>query len=282
MNVSPLVPAPICPVQTSSLPISPAPIDSLLIDKQQVASAFGRAAPHYELHNELQRRSGTALLARLRAAQPEPVASGLDLGCGSGWFVPALKAHAEQLLALDLSPAMLQQARLKADIQTVCADMDSWPLAEHSLDFIFANLCLQWSQDPAAWLKGWSQRLKPGGVLVFATLMDGSLNALSRCWQGQGLSSPINRFMTAAQLERALAATHQRWQCAYATEQVSFSDLTSLLHSLKGIGANRVNAERRAGLMGKHCWQRLNLTYPVNSQGQCVADYHLAYGVIYG
>lgn len=263
-------------------PTHPLPNSPLAIDKQQVASAFGRAAHSYDQHNELQRRSGMALLARLTAAQPYGVSVGLDLGCGSGWFVPALREKAELLLALDLSPAMLQQASLKADITLLCADMDTQPLAEQSLDFIFANLCLQWSSNPAAWLAGWSQRLKPGGVLVFATLIEGSLAELAHCWHAQGLPSPINRFTTAAQLEEDLAATGKRWHCDYVTEQLAFSDLKSLLLSLKGIGANRVNTERRAGLMGKHSWQRLNLTYPINTQGQSVANYQLAYGVIYG
>ena len=264
---------------TRALPMAPM---SMSINKQQVAKAFGRAARSYELHNELQKRTGNALLALLNAERPEPVALGLDLGCGSGWFVPALKQKAEHLLALDLSETMLQQARLKANIMALCADMDTQPVAKHSLDFIFANLCLQWSSDPAAWLAGWSQRLAPGGVLVFATLIEGSLAELAECWQQQSLASPINRFISKAELEQHLASTQQRWHCDYATEQLAFADLKSLLLSLKGIGANRVNEARRAGLMGKQQWQRLNVTYATNSHGQSVATYQLAYGVIYG
>lgn len=270
----------------SNLPTSPLPTGSLQIDKQQVASAFGRAAHSYEQHNELQRRTGNTLLSLLTQTYAHPVARGLDLGCGSGWFLQALSAKAKQLVALDLSPAMLQQARLKlepdAGLITLCADMDMPVLALHSLDFIFANLCLQWSQDPAAWLTNWSQRLTPGGVLVFATLIEGSLDNLAQCWQHQGLPSPINHFITGAQLEHYLAATGYEWQCHYACEQLAFPNLTSLLHSLKGIGANRVNGSRRSGLMGKQRWQQLNLTYPNDRHGHCVADYQLAYGVIYG
>lgn len=272
---------------TSAVPLAPMSINPMPINKQQVATAFGRAARSYEQHNELQRRSGHALLALLDehlasyATQNWPDL-GLDLGCGSGWFIPALKQKAEHLLALDLSPAMLQQARLKADVLALCADMDTQPLAEQSVDFIFANLCLQWSGDPAAWLAGWSQRLKPGGVLVFATLVEGSLAELDTCWQLESLPSPINRFIRPQELERHLANTGRRWRCDYATEQLAFADLKALLQSLKGIGANRVNAGRRSGLMGKQQWQRLNLAYATNSQGQSVATYQLAYGVIYG
>ena len=260
------------------LPTGTLPTGALPIDKQKVARAFGRAAHRYEQHNELQRRSGNALLKYL----PEQAALGLDLGCGSGWFVPVLKQKTGQLLALDLSPAMLQQAQAKADIVAICADMDSQPLAEHSLDWIFANLCLQWSADPAAWLANWSKRLKPGGVLVFATLVDGSLFELAQCWQQQRQASPINRFISYSKLVQHLEATGRRWQCQAATEQLEYCDLKALLLDLKGIGANRVNNARRSGLMGKQTWQQLNLTYPVNNQGHCVATYRLAYGVIYG
>ncbi|GHA17749.1 malonyl-ACP O-methyltransferase BioC [Oceanisphaera arctica] len=248
------------------------------IDKQKVAAAFGRAAHSYEQHNELQRRSGNALLARL----PEWADTGLDLGCGSGWFAPRLKLKARQLLALDLSPDMLQQATKKADITPICADMDAMPLPAQSLDWIFANLCLQWSADPAAWLKGWSERLKPGGVLVFSTLLAGSLHELESSWQQLDGHAHINRFIAPDTLEQQLTATGRRWQLEQVDEQLCYPKLKGLLLDLKGIGANRVNGDRRPGLMGKQAWQRLNLIYPKNNQGHCVATYRLAYGVIYG
>ncbi|WP_298716081.1 malonyl-ACP O-methyltransferase BioC [uncultured Oceanisphaera sp.] len=249
-----------------------------LIDKHKVAAAFGRAAHSYEQHNELQRRSGNALLQRL----PEWGDTGLDLGCGSGWFAPQLKQRAEQLLALDLSPNMLQQATAKADIIPICADMDAMPLPGQSLDWIFANLCLQWSADPAAWLKGWSDRLKPGGVLVFSTLLAGSLHELEQSWQQLDGHAHINRFIAFEALEQHVTATGRRWQLQQVDEQLCYPQLKGLLLDLKGIGANRVNGSRRPGLMGKQAWQRLNLIYPVNHQGHCVATYRLAYGVIYG
>ncbi|MBR9857660.1 MAG: malonyl-ACP O-methyltransferase BioC [Gammaproteobacteria bacterium] len=248
------------------------------IDKQKVAAAFGRAAHSYEQHNELQRRSGNALLTRL----PDWADTGLDLGCGSGWFAPPLKQRAAQLLALDLSPAMLQQATQKADITPICADMDAMPLPSQSLDWIFANLCLQWSADPATWLKGWSDRLKPGGVLVFSTLLAGSLHELEQSWRQLDGHAHINRFIEPETLELHLTATGRRWQLEQVTEQLCYPQLKDLLLDLKGIGANRVNGSRRPGLLGKQAWQRLNLIYPVNNQGHCVATYRLAYGVIYG
>ncbi|MGO1247559.1 MAG: malonyl-ACP O-methyltransferase BioC [Oceanisphaera sp.] len=260
---------------------------SVSIDKQKVATAFGRAAHSYEQHNELQRRSGNALLALLdehltRSAPQSMPERGLDLGCGSGWFLPLLQPNAKQLLALDLSQTMLQQAKRKAEILALCGDMDAPPVAEHSLDWIFANLCMQWSHSPANWLCNWSQCLKPGGVLVFATLLEGSLKELSDCWQQQGQPNPINAFISQASLEQHLLATGKRWQCQADTEQLSFATLKDLLLSLKGIGANRVTQGKRSGLMGKNTWQQLNLIYPTNPQGQCLATYQLAYGVIYG
>lgn len=282
MSFSPPRALPIASMSTHSLLV-----DKELVDKQKVASAFGRAAHSYEQHNELQRRSGKALLTlldeHLAMEQFERVPErGLDLGCGSGWFVPILQKKAQQLLALDLSLAMLQQAQGKGDILPLCADMDAPPLATHSLDWIFANLCLQWSGDPKAWLANWSQRLAPGGVLVFATLVEGSLQELANCWQQQGQPSPVNHFISQARLEQHLTATGRRWHCQTAIEQLSYASLKALLLDLKGIGANQVNGQRHTGLMGKKRWQQLNNSYPKTSQGQCMATYHLAYGVIYG
>ncbi|MDP5291356.1 methyltransferase domain-containing protein [Oceanimonas sp. CHS3-5] len=248
------------------------------VDKHRVAEAFSRAATSYDRHNALQRRTGEALLGHL----PARAHTGLDLGCGSGWFAPALKARAQQLLALDLSPAMLQQAATQADIVPLCADMDAPPLAERSLDFIFANLCMQWSSDTAAWLDSWSRRLKPGGVMVFSTLLDGSLAELSQSWRDLDDHAHINRFIHEPDLREHLAATGRQWQLYTATEQLFYPELKGLLLDLKGIGANQVNGRRRTGLLGKNAWQRLNLIYPKNHQGHCVATYRLAYGVIYG
>ncbi|WP_107852478.1 methyltransferase domain-containing protein [Oceanimonas marisflavi] len=248
------------------------------VDKHRVAAAFSRAATSYDRHNALQRRSGEALLTYL----PAWAHTGLDLGCGSGWFAPMLKQRAQHLLALDLSPAMLQQAATRADIIPLCADMDAPPLTEHSLDFIFANLCMQWSNDTAAWLTNWSARLRPGGVMVFSTLLDGSLAELAESWQALDDHAHINRFITAPLLHEHLAATGRQWQLHTATEQLFYPELKGLLLDLKGIGANQINGRRRTGLLGRNAWQRLNLIYPKNQQGHCVATYRLAYGVIYG
>ncbi|WMC09200.1 methyltransferase domain-containing protein [Oceanimonas pelagia] len=248
------------------------------VDKHRVAAAFSRAATSYDRHNALQRRSGEALLAHL----PARAHTGLDLGCGSGWFAPMLKQRAQRLLALDLSPAMLQQAATRAEITPLCADMDAPPVAEASLDFIFANLCMQWSSDTAAWLDNWSKRLKPGGVMVFSTLLEGSLAELAASWQALDDHAHINRFIAEPLLRAQLAATGRDWQLHTATEQLFYPELKGLLLDLKGIGANQVNGQRRRGLLGKAAWQRLNLIYPKNQQGHCVATYRLAYGVIYG
>lgn len=248
------------------------------VDKLKVAEAFGRAARSYERHNGLQRQSGEALLPWL----PARAGVGLDLGCGSGWFVPELARRAERLLALDLSPTMLQQACTKGAVEPICADMDRPPLPGHSLDFIFANLCLQWSADPAAWLAQWSDRLRPGGVMVFSTLLAGSLHELEAAWRQVDQHAHINRFIEPEPLAAHLAATGRRWRLEQADIRLAYPELKGLLLDLKGIGANRINDNRRPGLLGRAAWQRLNLTYPKNQHGDCVASYRLAYGVIYG
>lgn len=52
-----------------------------VVNKRAVAAAFGRAAGQYALHDELQRRSASLLLAQLDIKTFPEV---LDAGCGPG------------------------------------------------------------------------------------------------------------------------------------------------------------------------------------------------------
>ncbi len=80
------------------------------VNKQAIAAAFGRAASQYEQHAELQRQSADALLAMLPQRKYARV---LDAGCGPGWMSRHWRERSEQVMALDLSPPMLAQARQK-------------------------------------------------------------------------------------------------------------------------------------------------------------------------
>src|SRR5690625_2385334 len=89
---------------------------SELLDKQSVARSFSRAAAQYDSAAHLQRRLGEQLSDYLPA--PGDVKRVVDLGCGTGYFLPALQKMypTAQLLACDLAWGMVAHARQQRSV----------------------------------------------------------------------------------------------------------------------------------------------------------------------
>src|SRR5699024_2561028 len=142
-------------VQHTSLPPMNEPADTAPIRQR-----FGALAEHYDQYSAIFDEVGTRLLERLDGLRfaPERI---LDLGCGTGRHSLALRTRYPdaRLLAVDHAPQMLAMARRRRGrwrprFELACADLSALPIAEASIDLVFANLSLQWSPDLAATLAG--------------------------------------------------------------------------------------------------------------------------------
>lgn len=108
----------------------------------------------------------------LRSA-PAHCTDALEVGCGSGAFARLLAARTDRVLALDLSPVMLQLARERSaaypQIDYVQADAMTYPLPAERFDCIasIATLHHLSLDDVLPKLKA---ALKPGGVLLVLDL----------------------------------------------------------------------------------------------------------------
>lgn len=97
----------------------------------------------------------------------------LDLGCGTGEMAQQLHERypQAQLLALDLSPAMIEYAKKNATAALcVCADAQQLPLRAQSVDLIFANFLLPWHDNTTLLLRECKRILKAEGVFMFTAL----------------------------------------------------------------------------------------------------------------
>ncbi|MGL5497450.1 MAG: methyltransferase domain-containing protein, partial [Aeromonas sobria] len=122
------------------------------VDKAQLARRFGAAACHYDAHAHFQQEVGQALLELMpsRPVGSELTVSGLDLGCGTGFFLPQLANRCHQLVGLDLAAGMLAQAALRGSgARLLCGDAEQLPFANDSCDRVFSSLALQWCERPA-------------------------------------------------------------------------------------------------------------------------------------
>ncbi|WP_421226729.1 malonyl-ACP O-methyltransferase BioC [Aeromonas jandaei] len=258
------------------------------VDKAQLARRFGAAARHYDAHARFQQEVGLALLELMSAAgvREERRGCGLDLGCGTGFFLPHLATRCAGLTGLDLAPGMLEQAALRGSgARLVCGDAEQLPFADNAFDWVFSSLALQWCERPAQAFAELLRVVKPGGQIFFSTLLDESLWQLRAAWQQVDGRAHVNRFLGLPQLEQALLSAGaiapglecRNWDLAYL-------ELPQLLRDLKGIGANQINDEcarsAPAGLSGRARLQRLAQAYEAFRQpdGQLVASYRVCLG----
>lgn len=100
----------------------------------------------------------------------------LDYGCGVGRLSRALSASFERVVGVDISEAMLTEARAANsnfhNIQFVRNGGKKLPdVADDSIDFIYSNIALQHSPraSQSSVLKEFCRVLRPGGALVFQT-----------------------------------------------------------------------------------------------------------------
>ena len=100
---------------------------------------------------------------------PGRVDDALEIGCGSGELTALLAARARRVLALDLSSEMLAVARERcaglANVELVCADALTWPLAPASFDAI-ASIATLHHLSLGAMLARMRDAVRPGGVLL--------------------------------------------------------------------------------------------------------------------
>ena len=111
----------------------------------------------------------------LRAARlPLDDARVLELGAGTGKNTAYLASRASQVTALDLTPAMLDKARLAvpdSHVRFVEHDLTrTWPVAADSVDLVIANLVLEHIADLAPLMQEAARVLRCGGVLYLSEL----------------------------------------------------------------------------------------------------------------
>ncbi|MGF1723846.1 malonyl-ACP O-methyltransferase BioC [Photobacterium nomapromontoriensis] len=263
-------------------------------DKQAIADAFGKAAKHYDKAAAFQRDVGHQLLAKLPMVR-EDNCQVLDLGCGTGYFSELLFHQGLRVCAADLSPEMLQQAYVRCgeNIRYLEADAENLPLSDNQFDIAFSSLALQWCDDLSVPLRELRRVVKPGGYIVFSTLVEGSLRELAQAWQQIDQYQHVNTFLSPKAIKLALA------QSGCTAVNLEFKPITmfynsavELMKDLKGIGATHLQPVqgpqvqgqqgRKAGLAGRKTILALEDAYNTfrDNNNQLPATYQVCFGVI--
>ncbi len=259
------------------------------IDRQWIRRSFDRAATRYDAAAVLQREVANRLLERLELIRLQP-AMVLDVGSGTGYASGLLRKRypAAHVLELDFAPAMLRQARAKLSWlerwrrrrHPVCGDAMALPLADASVDMIFSSLALQWCNDLDTVFAEFRRVLKPGGLLLFATLGPDTLKELRASWARVDRHPHVSPFLDMHDIGDALV----RARLADPVMDVEHLCLTyatvhDLMNDLKTLGSRNATRGRHTAMTGRQRLQAMTRAYEdFRRDGVLPATYEVAYG----
>ena len=116
----------------------------------------------------------------LAALEPAEQDRFLDVGCGTGAAVRAAAEVVERAVGVDLSPAMLAEARERASggprVEFVEGDAEQLPLGEGEFTAVLCTTSLHHYPHPEAAVREMTRVLAPGGRVVIG---DGTSDAIT-------------------------------------------------------------------------------------------------------
>lgn len=231
------------------------------ITRLEIGKSFGQASLSYDISARLQRYSGKQLMPWLPNRNDIQV---VDLGCGTGFFTDILADRYQNVLGVDISQQMLMFSQMKrnTNIKWIAADAYNIPLQDNSVDLIYSNLMIQWCLPFSRVIEEILRVLKPGGLFIFSSLVDGTLHELKSSWAQVDDDKHVIDFKPAEEMSRCLQM-HKAKLLESKTQDIilEYENVMHLAYELKGLGANKVPEQKRKGLAGKDKWQRMSKAY---------------------
>ncbi len=205
----------------------------------------------------------------------------LDVGAGTGICARRLarRYRSARVIALDCAPAMLRVARARrpgwfSRQVFTCGDAEALPVADASIDLVVSSLMLQSCPSPDAALAEFHRVLRPGGLLMFASLGPDTLRELRASWAAVDSHVHVHAFIDMHDLGDALVRAGMR-DVVMDSERITaeYRDVGTLLKELKQSGSSNAahgcrtgltTSSRLAAMMQAYEAQRRNATLPAS------------------
>lgn len=251
-------------------------------NRVKIAKSFGSASKSYDVSARLQRFSGKHLMPWLPNRNDLTV---LDLGSGTGFFTDLLAGTYDQVIGLDISTDMLDFAKEHRNkkILWLEADAHKIPLKDNSIDFIYSNLVIQWFEPLDEAITEMLRVLKPGGLLIFTTLVDGTLHELKSSWKQVDDDQHVIDFKTVTELNTLFNNENGKLVEQKCQDIIlEYQNVIHLARELKGLGANHLAQKKNKGLSGKDKWFKMTEHYQdfLEPSGIYPATYRLFSGLV--
>jgi malonyl-CoA O-methyltransferase len=259
-----------------------------LLDRAAIRRHADRASAGYDESAVLAARLREDLLKRLEwiSLVPEAV---LDLGCGTGHGAAALAARwpGARVIALDASPAMLEEAARREGggrIERLCAEAESIPLPDASMDLVFSNLLLPWCEDIDTVFAEIARVLAPRGLVTFTTLGPDTLVELRSAWRAAGGGDALHPFTDMHDLGDGLVRAGLAEPVLDVSRYtLTYTDVAAVLRDLKHTGSQNAATNRARGLTGRGRLRALEAAYEgFREAGVLPASYEVVFGQAWG
>jgi malonyl-CoA O-methyltransferase len=231
---------------------------ALVSKKAHIAKRFGQAASSYNENALVQREVITALSKWANFKEVQSFQA-LDIGCGTGDIAKRFTKMSSHWLNLDISVNMLKNAASShlsnehnsLNQSYLCADAESLPLRDNSLDFICSSMALQWCDSPSSVMGEINRVLKNDGRAILAIMIAPSFSVLNRAWESIEMASRVNAFNDPAQWLNAAKPFTWKVKSELRSFSTSHSSLVQMLKSIKGVGANTLTSNKKQAAFSK-------------------------------
>ena len=211
----------------------------------------------------------------------------LVLGCGTGADVAPLEKRfrGARILGTDRSTSMLLAAlrgrrRWRARSEFLRCDPRALPLADGSVDLVYANLSLAALDDPAPAFAEIARVLRADGLFVFATLGPDSLDELRNAWAAVDDGPHVQSFLDMHDLGDLLLRAGMRDPVLDVDRlRLEYAGSAALFRDLTATGARNALAGRRRSLTGRARFGRMTAALETAAQGMPI---ELGLELVYG
>lgn len=229
------------------------------------------------------------MLSRLDVIKVNPKLI-LDIGAMTGYTSRLLanRFAKAKIIALDPSQKMLQHAKRQKKWRSkqyfIAYDAHQLPIADNSVDMLFANAMQFWAADQQAIFREWQRVLRPEGVLFFSTFGPDTLKELRHSFATVDDAIHVNVFYDVHDIGDGLMQAGFSAPVLDVDNYVlRYKKVTDLLIELRHQALQNIHPERRLTLTGKQRFQSMINAYEsLRCDNKIPASFEIIYGHAWG